>query len=429
MNEKERWAKRNMSKANFVIRFFLIASVLFPAWASGQGPLVLPQVEAEKSKSTSQLKEEVDKLLSSRDPVMIRRNIKDVFTLIDQLVESKNHHEAYDYLAVALQHDSWAIGYQMLYAEMLQARGETNLAHQRAKLVLEYAEKDELVNRAYRLLQEQPLPLIPELSRIGGTDISISLVTLGKVDICVLRDLRQILHQKLTIPVHMYTTNVPIPQPKRAPFKHRISELRSKLQMEIVKSTVQDRKFEKFLEENGIKYQDLENDKAVVHAVRLIGYSMEGKDALINLDKRMKQLAAAEKQWDINDLLNTLRSAVASYRNDKTYFLGVANLDAFADNSNFIFGTAEINASHAIITYRRFTGDFYSTNPNRKRLVERTLKQSLSSIGFMLGVPRCSTPTCARAYPNSLDEHDAKSTDLCETCKIVFERSLGKKLK
>ena len=156
---------------------------------------------------------------------------------------------------------------------------------------------------------------------------------------------------------------------------------------------------------------------------------MEGKDALINLDKGMKQLAAAEKQWDINDLLNTLRSAAASYRNNKTYFLGVANLDAFADNSNFIFGIAENNAFHAIITYRRFTGDFYGINPNRKRLVARTLKQSLSSIGFMLGVPRCSTPTCARAYPNSLDEHDAKSTDLCETCKIGFERSLGKKLK
>jgi predicted Zn-dependent protease len=414
-----------MRKSSFAIWFVLIASVLFPVLASSRGPLILPPVETEKPKSTPQLKEEVDKILSSRDPVMIRRNIKEVFTLIDRLVELKKNQEAFDYLTVALQHDSWAMGYQMLYAEMLQTRGESNLAHKRAELVLEYAEKDELVNRARRLLQERPLPTIPELSRIDGTDISISLVALGDIDICVLRDLRQMLHQKLTIPIHLYATKVPIPSPKRDPFKYRISEVRSALQKDMIK----DHNLEKFLEESGVKYKDLENDQAVIHALRLMFYSMKGKEGLINFDKEVKQLQAAEKQWDIDDLLNTLRSAVALYRKERVYFLGVANLDAFADKGNFIFGTAENNAPHAVITYRRFTGDFYSNNPNRKRLVERAFKQSLSSIGFMLGVVRCSTPTCARAYPHSLDEHDAKSMDLCESCKIGFQQFLGKKLK
>jgi predicted Zn-dependent protease len=233
------------------------------------------------------------------------------------------------------------------------------------------------------------------------------------------------LHQKLTIPIHLYATKVPIPSPKRDPFKYRISEVRSALQKDIIK----DHNLEKFLEESGIKYKDLENDQAVIHALRLMFYSMKGKEGLINFDKEVKQLQAAEKQWDIDDLLNTLRSAVALYRKERVYFLGVANLDAFANKGNFIFGTAENNAPHAVITYRRFTGDFYSNNPNRKRLVERAFKQSLSSIGFMLGVVRCSTPTCARAYPHSLDEHDAKSIDLCESCKIGFEQFLGKKLK
>jgi predicted Zn-dependent protease len=313
----------------------------------------------------------------------------------------------------------------MLYAEMLQTRGESNLAHKRAELVLEYAEKDELVNRARRLLQERSLPTIPELCRIDGAVISISLVAMGDIDICVLRDLRQMLHQKLTIPVHLYATKVPIPSPKRDPFKYRISEVRSALQKDMIK----DHNLEKFLEESGVKYKDLENDQAVIHALRLMFYSMKGKEGLINFDKEVKQLQAAEKQWDIDDLLNTLRSAVALYRKERVYFLGVANLDAFADKGNFIFGTAENNAPHAVITYRRFTGDFYSNNPNRKRLVERAFKQSLSSIGFMLGVVRCSTPTCARAYPHSLDEHDAKSMDLCESCKIGFQQFLGKKLK
>jgi len=59
---------------------------------------------------------------------------------------------------------------------------------------------------------------------------------------------------------------------------------------------------------------------------------------------------------------------------------------------------------------------------------ERTFKQALSSFGFMLGVARCSSPTCARAYPHHLGEHDAKTKKLCPVCLKGFENKLGKLL-
>jgi predicted Zn-dependent protease len=149
---------------------------------------------------------------------------------------------------------------------------------------------------------------------------------------------------------------------------------------------------------------------------------------LTRFDAALDRLKKAGRQWDTSDLLANLMVAVRPFRQVNVYFLGVANLDAFADQSNFIFGTAETGGHHAVITYRRFTADFNGETPNRKRLVDRMLKQSFSSIGFMLGVPRCSTPTCARAYPHSLSEHDAKSTDLCAACRLGFERALRVRL-
>jgi predicted Zn-dependent protease len=46
----------------------------------------------------------------------------------------------------------------------------------------------------------------------------------------------------------------------------------------------------------------------------------------------------------------------------------------------------------------------------------------------MLGVPRCIDPMCARAYPASLEEHDAKGDKLCEVCRAGFARALGHEL-
>ncbi len=163
-------------------------------------------------------------------------------------------------------------------------------------------------------------------------------------------------------------------------------------------------------------------------ACRQIALAAGGAEELAKFDAHLEQLRQADQQWEIDELLRSLVFAAGPLRGPHVYVLGIANLDAFAGQGNFIFGTAETNGHHAVVTYRRFTGEFNGETPSRKRLVDRLLKQSLSSIGFMLGVPRCSTPTCARAYPHTLQEHDAKSTELCSACRSGFERAPGIRL-
>jgi predicted Zn-dependent protease len=97
----------------------------------------------------------------------------------------------------------------------------------------------------------------------------------------------------------------------------------------------------------------------------------------------------------------------------------------FEEKTNFLFGYAYNKGPIAVISYRRFTADFNSDVPNRPRLIKRTAKQALSSIGFMLGVARCNDPTCPRAYPHSLAEHDAKSMNLCPACRAGFQKALA----
>ncbi len=388
---------------------------------AGDGAPGPPAAEKPQVKSTLQLKRQVDELLAAGDSVMIRRNIGDVFALVDRLTKSGQQEQAFTYLSAGLQHQPWALDYQLIFAEMLLARGMADLACERAQLVLKYAEQDEQVNRARKLLQQGPLPPVPRAETVPGDATTLVLVPVGTVDTCVLEELQGILQARLAIPVLVRDARVRVPRFKREPIEGYLAKMRASLQEMMEK----DRQLVESLRSKEIRPGDLEKDSVVAKAWRELVSASGDAELLAKFDATMNQLREADKQWDMDDLLNSLRVAVRPFRQNHVYFLGVANLDAFRGESNFVFGTAETGGHHAVLAYRRFTAAFNGDTPNRRRLVDRMLKQALSSVGFMLGVGRCSSPVCARAYPHSLSEHDAKSTELCNACALCFERVLG----
>ena len=100
-------------------------------------------------------------------------------------------------------------------------------------------------------------------------------------------------------------------------------------------------------------------------------------------------------------------------------------MDLYANENRYVFGMAGIRATCGVFSYRRFAGALSDEPPNRERLKQRALKQALSSTGLMFGLPRCTDPTCARAYVNSLAEHDAKQVKLCPQCQQGFAKYFG----
>jgi predicted Zn-dependent protease len=356
---------------------------------------------------------------------MIRRGIADVFTLIDLLVAAGRQDEAVGYMIAALKLNSWALNYQMQYAEIMEQRGEAEQAKEKATLVLDYAEQDDLCERAQRLLDHQVLPAIPAIQEAQDGRTTLVLVPVGSVDRYVLYELQKELSATLPISVVLQDAHVTVPEFKRDPVSKHLAEVRSNL----LAGVKQDLRLASFLRQKGLTETALQQDGGVIVACRYLSFENGGTNALTQFDTGMQQLANAPKQWDVIDLLSSLKTAVRAFGSSNVYFMGVADLDAFLDQSNYIFGTAEINGRHAVITYRRFTAQFTGENPNRKRLDDRTLKQALSSFGLMLGAERCSTPTCARAYPHNLAEHDAKSREPCPTCRRAFEQTLGVTIK
>lgn len=126
------------------------------------------------------------------------------------------------------------------------------------------------------------------------------------------------------------------------------------------------------------------------------------------------------------DLINRMRpqynadvlrkNLLASYSEDLKKpnvvgVLGVTLQDIYAQNYNFLFGWNGLKG--AVMSINRF----YSDNAPLTNIIKRSVNQSFSSTGFILGIPRCTVPNCARAYPNNLTEHDEKEDALCYECR------------
>jgi len=126
-----------------------------------------------------------------------------------------------------------------------------------------------------------------------------------------------------------------------------------------------------------------------------------------------ENMSKIQNQYNAEVLRKQLYGIYYKKVNEKNCFgiLGVTAHDIYAKNYNFLFGW---NGSEtAIMSYNRFMTKDASVTLR----IKRTVMQGLSSVGFLIGIPRCSIATCARAYPHSLKEQDAKEDTLCYECR------------
>ncbi|MCW8140969.1 MAG: hypothetical protein KIT58_18865, partial [Planctomycetota bacterium] len=104
--------------------------------------------------------------------------------------------------------------------------------------------------------------------------------------------------------------------------------------------------------------------------------------------------------------------------------IGVTDRDMTAGEASFLFGHGDRARRAGVISYHRF-----HEGAEEEVLVRRAAVQALSTTGVLLGLGRCQRETCARAFPNSLEEHDRKQEAFCAACRPAIDRALPNPLR
>ncbi|MGE5432872.1 MAG: archaemetzincin family Zn-dependent metalloprotease [Syntrophomonadaceae bacterium] len=102
--------------------------------------------------------------------------------------------------------------------------------------------------------------------------------------------------------------------------------------------------------------------------------------------------------------------------------LMLVEFDLFVPVFTYVFGEAQLNGKHSIVSVCRLHEEFYSGNTNDKLLKERTLKEILHELGHNMGLFHCRDWDCVMHSSQGVEEIDIKGQFYCPGCmKTLYQ--------
>lgn len=94
----------------------------------------------------------------------------------------------------------------------------------------------------------------------------------------------------------------------------------------------------------------------------------------------------------------------------------ITDVDIFVPALTFIFGEAQLNGKHSILSVCRLHEEFYSGISDEEVLLQRTVKEFLHELGHNFGLRHCLDWDCVMHSSNGIEEVDIKGGAYCRKC-------------
>jgi archaemetzincin len=100
--------------------------------------------------------------------------------------------------------------------------------------------------------------------------------------------------------------------------------------------------------------------------------------------------------------------------------LGVAGVDLFVPQLNFVFGEAVMGGEVAVISLYRLDPLRYGQPADGALFRERALKEAMHELGHTFGFEHCRKQHCVMSFSNSLQDTDRKGSQFCPSCELLL---------
>ena len=135
---------------------------------------------------------------------------------------------------------------------------------------------------------------------------------------------------------------------------------------------------------------------------------------IINLDINLDDFFSIERKQYFSTQIIAEAIKLTDEFNGKIIML--TDVDIFVPALTFVFGEAQLNGKHSIISVCRLHEEFYSGISNEVLLLERTIKETLHELGHNFGLRHCSDWDCVMHASNGIEEVDIKGNTFCRKC-------------
>ena len=340
--------------------------------------------------------------------VSARSHIHQYWQLADLYLKNEDHQRAYTIIIKGLTLDSWNYKYQKIASEIELMNHEYEKAYNRLNLLINnLGELGNIYNESVRQIQSINIESI-DRKPLNLPGYYLYIATYPNLDLDVVDRLSARISEEYGIGVR--TINIGLVESETNSRDRQLdsyNEIIDDIYLRYSKDSI-----DSFLNQIGLSNEAMatrEGKRRFVYA--LLNQNESGSNY-------WQELELVKSQYSADALLDQLERRFRNYNNDPHCLgiLGVTGNDIYENTYNYLFGWAYKGLG--VISYARFL----LGNPTGEQFEKRTVMQALSSAGLIIGIPRCTIPNCARAYPNSLEEQDRKDDKLCDECRENLRR-------
>lgn len=396
-----------------LVCLLVLACCLLPSAA------VAIKSEASAAATEMQLRAAAESLMAQTTNVSASKDVAKIWQYVDYLVEKDRQNDARQYIEAGLSFEPFNYYYQARLALIMAGNGFNGEAFDRASIVYDKSEDAEAIEMVLPLLKRSAVAPFKPIDKFGFASLTVVLVTIGEVDRLLLQELKHKIVEYFGLEVVICSEFGTPPPSDRSFFTSEIKRMR-----ETILTTPE---IATWLEASAVDTDRLRSDNELFFKTMEEFLKQNNPIAAKGFKKNMDLARLRHQQWSYDSLRDYLINMAAPYRSEKWLLVGVTSYDMYMADTNYVFAGAN-PYGQAIISYRRFMGNFNNEPQNRKRLLSRLFKQFLSVFGLLNGMTRCTFPDCARVFPRNLAEHDEKPEYLCDDCRLALEKLLKIKI-
>lgn len=119
-------------------------------------------------------------------------------------------------------------------------------------------------------------------------------------------------------------------------------------------------------------------------------------------------------QYNASLVLDLLKSYEMPGRSK---MLGIADVDMYVPELNYVFGLADMSGRAAVISLVRLRQEYYGLPTDEQLFLDRVVKEATHELGHAFGLEHCTNSKCVMHFSNSLQDTDIKQTIFCQNCR------------
>ncbi len=105
--------------------------------------------------------------------------------------------------------------------------------------------------------------------------------------------------------------------------------------------------------------------------------------------------------------------------------LGVADVDLFVPQLNFVFSEADGATRTSVISVVRLRDEFGGGLPDESKFFRWAAKETIHELGHTYGVGHCENPRCIMFFSNSPADTNRKGPRFCAVCENLLRSDDG----